>query len=464
MGQTLPMVDLDCTCVHNQAHSNTHSGHSFPRATDGCPGTLLRKLSHCILPSIKEPVLTRALKATKGSGGQAVNVSLDNFKALSQRDAAAVGSQSFEPCNSECTFVQAFKQLHTLCPRLLRTVWEHDRSFHITFVGELGMDAGGVYREGMSRIVEDLFSPHLRLLLQCPNGQHSTGTNQDKYVPHPRKPSHLETQMYEFVGKLVGISLRANMTLPIEFPELIWKLIVGQTPIYSFQELASIDAITAHVLRSIAECEADGICDEESFAEKYGDAQLSFETDGSDGLPKALIPDGANRAVTFSSRHKFVQLALRYRLHEFDEQVASIVRGLSTIVPLRPLRLFSWHEFQALVCGEPDFDIAFLRAHTDYRGYSSRDETIDLLWRVMGSLSAEERCGFVRFAWGRSRLPPKAQWWQNMKISRHRAVTALPVAHTCFFSIELPPYTTEKEMRHGLLTAIHFGVGGILND
>jgi hypothetical protein len=32
-----------------------------------------------------------------------------------------------------------------------------------------------------------------------------------------------------------------------------------------------------------------------------------------------------------------------------------------------------------------------------------------------------------------------------------------------FVSIEMPEYKTEEEMRHGLLTAIHYGIGGILN-
>ncbi len=39
---------------------------------------------------------------------------------------------------------------------------------------------------------------------------------------------------------------------------------------------------------------------------------------------------------------------------------------------------------------------------------------------------------------------------------------ALPVAHTCFFSAELPEYGSEEQMRRGLLTAIYCGVGGIL--
>eukprot|EP00953_Heterococcus_sp_UTEX-ZZ885_P005544 3453-Heterococcus_DN1.PRE.1 len=80
----------------------------------------------------------------------------------------------------------------------------------------------------------------------------------------------------------------------------------------------------------------------------------------------------------------------------------------------------------------------------------------------MESLTPQEQSGFVRFAWGRSRLPSKAHWTTNMKIS-NRGALALPVSHTCFFSVELPDFKTIEEMRRGLLTAIHFGACGILN-
>ena len=39
----------------------------------------------------------------------------------------------------------------------------------------------------------------------------------------------------------------------------------------------------------------------------------------------------------------------------------------------------------------------------------------------------------------------------------------LPVTHTCFFSIELPDYSTEEILKMRLLTAITYGVDGILN-
>lgn len=53
-----------------------------------------------------------------------------------------------------------------------------------------------------------------------------------------------------------------------------------------------------------------------------------------------------------------------------------------------------------------------------------------------------------RFAWGRSRLPLSAdQFHQAFKIqafARTPADAYLPVAHTCFFSLELPRYSSRE--------------------
>ena len=93
---------------------------------------------------------------------------------------------------------------------------------------------------------------------------------------------------------------------------------------------------------------------------------------------------------------------------------------------------------------------------------------------------------YVRFAWGRSRLPSgSARWTSQHKLSNACAVLAadclpslhpmlvgtsallyrprrvfsihrgkddrkLPVSHTCFFHVELPDYSTEERMRWGL--------------
>ena len=65
-----------------------------------------------------------------------------------------------------------------------------------------------------------------------------------------------------------------------------------------------------------------------------------------------------------------------------------------------------------------------------------------------------------RFAWGRSRLPSATGVWTSKhKLSRRSgSEKQLPISHTCFFSVELPVYSTEEAMRWGLTTAITFGM------
>lgn len=59
-----------------------------------------------------------------------------------------------------------------------------------------------------------------------------------------------------------------------------------------------------------------------------------------------------------------------------------MARGLSTIVPERALRLFTWQELETLVCGQATVDVAFWREHTDYSGYSADSPVIKAFWEV----------------------------------------------------------------------------------
>ena len=134
------------------------------------------------------------------------------------------------------------------------------------------------------------------------------------------------------------------------------------------------------------------------------------------------------------------------------------------VVPERALNLNTWREVEVLVCGNPTFDIADWKNHTHYSGYSSDDDVIKTFWKVMESLTDEEKSMFVRFVWGRSRLPARGQaWTTNFHITKRGDVNALPQAHTCFNSLELPPYGSEKLLREKILLACHYGVVGILN-
>ena len=105
-----------------------------------------------------------------------------------------------------------------------------------------------------------------------------------------------------------------------------------------------------------------------------------------------------------------------------------------------------------------------MREHTVYQGWSDDHPVVQRFWRVMNELTSKDRALFLRFTWGRSRLPKTgSEWPRPFKLClKEESDEMLPVAHTCFFQLELPPYSSDAIMRKRLLVAIHFGAGEFL--
>lgn len=61
-------------------------------------------------------------------------------------------------------------------------------------------------------------------------------------------------------------------------------------------------------------------------------------------------------------------IVLYCRLHEFDEQVKVVREGMSKVVPVPLLTLFSGYELETLVCGSPDIPLALLKTVATYKG------------------------------------------------------------------------------------------------
>jgi E3 ubiquitin-protein ligase HERC2 len=124
--------------------------------------------------------------------------------------------------------------------------------------------------------------------------------------------------------------------------------------------------------------------DEEEFEENF--PGMFFVTRNSDAKEVELVPDGANTKLTFANRLKYVRLVQQTRLHEFDDQVAAIRRGLATIIPIRALQLCTPNEVELLVCGQADVDIPLMKEHTKYCGFQKTDAVCKRFWRVSDTL------------------------------------------------------------------------------
>lgn len=156
----------------------------------------------------------------------------------------------------------------------------------------------------------------------------------------------------------------------------------------------------------------------------------------------------------------YAQLVARVRAAESAPQLAAMRAGLLQCVPPRAIALWAAPELERMACGSADVSVDALRARTKYgEGVGAHEPHVRFFWQAMHAFAPEERAAFLRFVWGRSRLPSsraawKDQWMRIHTMESPRPDSRLPVAHTCFFSVELPRYSSARVCHQKLLYAI----------
>ncbi|TYZ61267.1 hypothetical protein PybrP1_009568 [[Pythium] brassicae (nom. inval.)] len=404
-----------------------------------------RALRGVIFQHVKLAWWLSVLKEQQSPAAARPEIEVDRHRAREAADATG---------DRDSVFAQVFDQLHALQPSLLRGA---DRAFKCQFVGEFGDDFGGLYRECLAQISSELQSKALPLFTPCPNALNGVGENREVFVPnaHATRGSTRLVQMAEFLGKLVGVAIRTKTPLDLNLPSVFWKALVYE-PV-ARRDIESIHQGCFQVVDTIHHADAHGIS--EDLFDEIIDASFTVRSSAREVVE--LVPGGRHVRVTWADRDAYARAVEAYRLTEFDGVCADITRGLATILPAPTLTLFTWRELLTLVCGKATVDVELLRRRTIYGdGCQAADPHIAFFWDVLGEFSDEQKSSFLRFVWGRSRLPTHAaDFTQDFKISGlpkalGRADVYLPIAHTCFFSIDLPVYSSREVMRDKLLYAI----------
>ncbi|RLN53692.1 hypothetical protein BBJ29_001338 [Phytophthora kernoviae] len=415
-----------------------------------------RALRGVVFQHVKLAWWLGVLKEQQAPAAARPEIEVDRHRAHDALELSELGDPLASGAGErDSVFAQTFEQLHGLQPALLRGA---DRAFKCQFVGEFGDDFGGLYRECLAQLSSELQTrtPLLPVFRPCPNALMNTGENRELFVPN----SHLRThprrvQMAEFLGKLAGVAVRTKTPLDLNLPPVVWKLLVGQQVMR--HDIEAIHKGCFQVVDTIANLAAHGIT--EAMFDEIVDA--SFTVLSSTCETVELVPGGRHLHVTWEDRDDYARAIETYRLNEYAPVCRDVSRGLATILPAPTLGLFSWHELRTLVCGKASVDVALLRRRTIYGdGCQATDPHIAYFWDVLTAFSDEQKSSFLRFVWGRSRLPTHAaDFTQDFKISglpkaAGRADMYLPIAHTCFFSIDLPAYSSREVMHDKLVYAI----------
>ena len=139
----------------------------------------------------------------------------------------------------------------------------------------------------------------------------------------------------------------------------------------------------------------------------------------------------------------------------------SFAEGLSSVMPVELLSIFTGEQLRDIMCGNPDIDVEMLRRVTEYEGYNNDDSVISHFWEVLREMTTSERKLFLQFVWARNRLPLKESDFdapfkiqKDTKSVQEDGDYPLPSASTCFFSLTLPEYPDKEMLKRKLLFAI----------
>lgn len=149
------------------------------------------------------------------------------------------------------------------------------------------------------------------------------------------------------------------------------------------------------------------------------------------------------------------------------EQSEAFTRGLWEVIDNSWLRVFNEPELQVLISGSSDgaIDVDDLRENSRYAGgFTGIDRTVNRFWNVLASMNNKQQANLLRFVTSCERPPPLgfatlSPPFTIQRVGILRDGDKLPSSSTCFNTLKLPTYSSEKVMKERLLYAIESGAG-----
>ncbi|KAF0709619.1 Aste57867_5844 [Aphanomyces stellatus] len=320
------------------------------------------------------------------------------------------------------------------------------------FVGESAQDAGAVQREWYMLVAEGLLDAANGLFVVLNRDDHSyfINPNSAHAWTHPVGIDHVRA--YRAVGRFIGRSLLDGQVIPMQLSPVLLKAILG-VPL-SLDDVESLDRTLYKGLQYLLD------------HDNAHDLMLTFsatEMQGTAMVEVDLVPNGHLRPVTDANKHEYARRLVHYLLFgRVEEQMLALIQGVYDIVPPELLMPFDHKEFELVLCGLSEVDVADWQANTVTSSNLKESEQLQWFWEVVDSMNANDRSKLLQYATGSSRVP--VQGFKGLT-SYDGAICLFtlkgipyacglyPATHACYNRIDLPLYPT-KAMMHEALTML----------
>lgn len=392
-------------------------------------------------------------------------------------------------CPWSSQLYQAIKQLKNtpspqLCVDLRQVGGEPTYAFSVKMPSVHGN--AGSFRDFICKMVTEAKSSSLSIFIQCPSA--ALGFHIDKFILNPASMTYIEEIIVQYLGMFIGLSIRANIPLPLDLMPAFWKQFLGIA--LDITDLYDIDRTYYNMCRNLAQAETAEIfyamlsedTEESSLEYKITDSPLQVEISPEDRKPSELhtlmrksISKDVAPEFLYGDRDKYFGIMIQDKLKEYTcvRKMNAIRCGFASVIPLHLIQIFTHLELEMKICGSPHVEIDFLKKHTKYSvGLLESDKHIEFFWQVLRGFSQDELSKFIKFACNLERIPSECPCSQGGEDIVHTPpfpmIIAAPDskgnnnqderfirAETCIFQIKLPQYTSIEVMRDHLLYAIN---------
>ena len=313
----------------------------------------------------------------------------------------------------------------------------------VKFIGEQGVDEGGVRKEFFLLFIRQIFDPDYGMF------NYNKKTRLYWFNHYTFEPKI----KYELIGIIFGLAIYNNIILDVKFPLTVYKKLLGIKP--TLEDMKECDPelynnftflINSKDKNLKEELETDFTVVDDKFGEK---------------LVIPLKPNGENIMVDIDNKNEYVELYLDWYFNKSIQEVFnSFERGFYRVFNRDLSKILNPEELELIICGSQVLDFNELKNACQYEEYAKESETIKYFWEIVLDFNEEEKKKFLSFVTGCDRAPIDGLGSLTITISNGGTdLNQLPSAHTCFNNLILPDYKNKELIKEKVHIAINYSEG-----
>ena len=315
------------------------------------------------------------------------------------------------------------------------------REIKVRFKGEEDGDAGGMMREWLTLLFQEMQKSENKLFTKADTADFSLK------VYHNKNIDKKKIEIFNFIGKIFALALLDELTINSCFNNYIYKIILDE-PV-QIEDMVFIDTEVFHSIEKLKKLD------------DISNLGLFFVQNEKDENGKInnidLIVDGSNIPVTKDNLNFYYQKKIEYMMNKDKLLINQIKKGLFTYIPEQLIKIFTSNEFELILNGTPFIDVSDWIENTSYEGYKPTDHIIISFWNIVRELPQDKLSRLLQFSTGSTRVPVggfkclqsnrgNLAPFSISKIKYEEGKQNYIKARTCFNRINLPNLPDEEKL------------------